>query len=62
MKYILILSILLTACFADYVSGYTRSNGTYVYGYTRSHADSSVYNNYSYKPSRSSYYDNTWKY
>ncbi len=32
---------------ADYVSGYTRSNGTYVAPYVRSHADGNPYNNWS---------------
>jgi len=36
-----------TVAHAEYVNGYTRSNGTYVQGYNRTSADSSLYNNYS---------------
>ena len=44
------LASVSTLSFADkYVSGYTRSNGTYVQGHMRSDADSSFGNNYSTK-------------
>lgn len=42
-----LLALLAGAAHADYVNGYTRSNGTYVQGYHRSHADGNIYNNYS---------------
>jgi hypothetical protein len=49
MKYtILLMALLSTAAFADsYVSGHTRSDGTYVQGHYRSSPDSSKQNNYS---------------
>lgn len=42
-----LLSLLVASAHAEYVNGYTRSNGTYVQGYNRTSADSSLYNNYS---------------
>ena len=44
-----------TACFADYVNGYHRSNGTYVSGHYRSTGDSFKHNNYSYKGNTNPY-------
>lgn len=53
MKVVLALTTLLlvtTSTFAaEYVRGYTKSNGTYVEGYTRSSPDSSYNNNYGVK-------------
>lgn len=46
---LLLVSVLVSAACAEYVSGYTRSNGTYVGGYTRSDANSTVQDNFSYK-------------
>lgn len=48
---VLMLAFLLctTKSFADYVNGYTRSNGTHVDGYHRSSPDGNPYNNYSTK-------------
>lgn len=41
------ISMLFTSsAFADYVSGYTRKDGTYVAPYQRSHPDGNPYNNY----------------
>ncbi len=53
MKFIktLLLSLALFISFssiAEYVSGYTRSNGTYVQPYYRSDRNSTVTDNYSY--------------
>ena len=42
-----LLALLTGSAYAEYVNGYTRSNGTYVQGYNRTSADSSMYNNYS---------------
>jgi len=38
-----------------YVSGYTRSNGTYVQPYVRSAPDNTVYNNWSYRGNMNPY-------
>jgi len=53
MKFIknLLLALALLVSFssiAEYVSGYTRSNGTYVQPYYRSDRNSTVTDNYSY--------------
>ena len=40
---------------ADYVRGYTRSNGTYVAPYHRTHADHNFYNNWSTYPNINPY-------
>ncbi len=51
-KLLLILALLLatvSTCFAGWVSGYTRSDGTSVSGYNRSDANGTVTDNYSYK-------------
>src|SRR3982751_405099 len=42
----------------SYVSGYTRSNGTYVNGYYRTCANSTVRDNYSYSGNYNSYTGN----
>jgi hypothetical protein len=44
---------------ADYVRGYTRSNGTYVSPHYRSHADGSFWNNWSTYPNINPYTGNT---
>ena len=54
MKRIFALAILLTsfcapAAWAERVSGYYRSNGTYVQSYDRSDRNDTVQDNYSYK-------------
>lgn len=52
MRRFILTALLVTSsapAFADHVSGYTRSNGTYVQGYERSAPDSTVTNNYSYQ-------------
>ena len=48
-KTIMIAAVLLTSALAqaEYVNGYTKSNGTYVQGYHRTSSDSSTFNNYS---------------
>ena len=40
---------------AEYVRGYTRSNGTYVAPYFRTHADHDFYNNWSTYPNINPY-------
>jgi len=59
MKVVLTLTALLlvatSALAADYVNGYTKSNGTYVNGYTRSTPDSSYNNNYEVKGNTNPY-------
>ena len=53
MKALLILAsimisvVCVSECFAGYVQGYWRENGTYVQGYERTQADGNPYNNYS---------------
>ncbi len=57
-KLLLILVLLLVTasmCYAERVSGYYRSNGTYVNGYNRSDANGTVQDNYSYKGNYNSY-------
>ena len=44
---IVLLSAMFSTAMAQYVSGYTKSNGTYVSGYYRSNANSTQYDNYS---------------
>jgi len=74
-KVILTIAIALigTVAFAqtsEYVSGYTKSNGTYVQGYHRTVANNTVYDNYSTAPNVNPYtgktgtkhYDNTPSY
>ena len=72
MKFIksltLVLSLLVSfASIAEYVSGYTKSNGTYVQPYYRSDRNNTVKDNYSYygntnpytsKVGTNKYYDN----
>mgnify|MGYP003392800953 CR=1 FL=1 len=51
-KLLLVLAVLFTAvsmCYAGWVSGYTRSDGTYVNSYYRSDPNGTVTDNYSYK-------------
>lgn len=51
-KLLLVLAMLLTAasiCYAGWVDGYTRSDGTSVSGYYRSDPNGTVQDNYSYK-------------
>jgi len=51
------LSILFSVFLFVWVSGYTRSNGTYVNSYYRSRANAYTYDNYNYtSPSRSNGY------
>jgi hypothetical protein len=43
------LALMASVCYAEWVSGYTRTDGTYVNGYFRSDSNSTVRDNYSYK-------------
>ena len=52
---LLSLFLLTTLAFAEYVSGYTRKNGTYVQGYNRSDRNNTVKDNYSYKGNTNPY-------
>ena len=57
-KLLLVLALLLTtlsACYAGWVSGYTRSDGTYVNGYNRSDSNGTVRDNYSYEGNTNPY-------
>jgi len=51
----LALSLIATQCFAGWVNGYTRRNGTYVQGHYRSDPNSTVRDNYSYKGNTNPY-------
>ncbi len=59
MKKILIALIVFilipSLCFAGWVNGYTRKNGTYVSGYYRSDPNNTVTDNYSYKGNTNPY-------
>jgi hypothetical protein len=61
-KHVMVVALLACAAFggqragaADYVRGYTRSNGTYVAPYYRTHADYNFYNNWSTYPNINPY-------
>ncbi len=57
-KLLLALLLVLVAtslCFAEWVSGYTRKDGTYVNGYNRSDSNGTVRDNYSYKGNTNPY-------
>ena len=54
MSFVLLL-IVLSVAFAEYVNGYYRSNGTYVNGYYRSDRNDTVRDNYSYKGNENPY-------
>lgn len=55
----LVFLLVAGSCFADeYVSGYTRSNGTYVNGYTRASPDNSYNNNYNVRGNTNPYTGN----
>ena len=54
----LVLALVLvfsSLAYADWVNGYTRSNGTYVSGYNRSSPNNTVRDNYSYKGNTNPY-------
>jgi hypothetical protein len=46
---VLAVVFFISLSYAEWVNGYTRSDGTYVSGYSRSDANSTVQDNYSYK-------------
>lgn len=50
-----VLFILTSVCFAEYVNGHYRKDGTYVNGYNRSNSDSTVRNNYDYSGNTNPY-------
>lgn len=51
MKKLVLLAVILgltsSLCYADYVRGYYKSNGTYVNGYNRTHPNYTKMDNYS---------------
>lgn len=50
-----LLSIIVSICYAEWVDGHARSNGTYVGGHNRSDSNSTVVDNYSYKGNTNPY-------
>lgn len=57
--FILSLFLLSGTSFAEYVSGYYKSNGTYVSGYNRNSGNGTVRDNYSYKGNNNPYTGST---
>lgn len=56
LSFLLLFSLVFSqTCFAEFVSGYYKKNGTYVNGYNRSSGNSSVRDNYSYKGNSNPY-------
>lgn len=54
-----VLPVLVSVASAEWVSGYTRRDGSWVSGYYRTERNSSVYDNLSYNENRSSFYQPT---
>lgn len=52
---VLVSFLIPSLIYADYVSGYTRKDGTYVSGYNRSSPNSTVRDNYSYEGNKNPY-------
>ena len=52
---VLAVVMMCSFAYADWVNGYTKSNGTYVSGYNRSSPNSTVQDNYSYKGNTNPY-------
>lgn len=52
---LLVFLSLASVCYAEYVRGYIKSNGTYVSPYYRSDSNNTVTDNYSYKGNSNPY-------
>lgn len=59
LLFVIALVLVSTSCFAEWVNGYSRSNGTYVNGYNRSDRNDTVQDNYSYKGNQNPYTGST---
>lgn len=53
--FIAALILIPSVSYAEYVNGYTKSNGTYVQGYNRSDRNDTVTDNYSYRGNSNPY-------